>query len=60
MSPNIDIGLDMPRIHGNGLTIVNAYLDKPYHFPHSMTLFQPGQENYECSVLKDRCLECGY
>ena len=45
MSPNIDVG--SRNIHGNGLTIVNSYLDKPYHFPHSMTLFQPSQEQYD-------------
>ena len=39
MSPSIDIDGDIPQIHGNGLTIVNG-VDRPYYFPHSMTLFQ--------------------
>ena len=48
MSPTIDLGIDAfhRHIHGNGLTIVNGY-DFPYHFPHSMTLFQPGQKQYD-------------
>lgn len=44
MSPNIDIGPD-GLIYGNGLTVINGY-GTPWYFPHSMTLFQPSQENY--------------
>ena len=51
MSPNIEIEEGNVHIHGNGLTIVNAYIDSPYHFPHSMTLFQPSQEQYDGANL---------
>ena len=52
MSPNIDIGnASMTHIHGNGLTIVNGF-DFPYHFPHSMTLFQPSQDQYDGQNLE--------
>ena len=48
MSPNMEIGdvREIVHLHGNGLTIVNGY-DFPYHFPHSMTLFQPSQDQYD-------------
>ena len=48
LSPNIGIGEseEVAGIHGNGLTIVNGF-DLPYHFPHSMTLFQPSQGQYK-------------
>ena len=47
MSPNIELGQvgEPPHVHGNGLTIVNGY-GVPYHFPHTMTLFQPSQDQY--------------
>lgn len=48
MSSNVDIGGGVEdRIHGNGLTIVNSRLDRPYYFPNSMTLFQPSQDQYD-------------
>ena len=51
MSPTVNIEGDVDdQIHGNGLTIVNG-IDKPYHFPHSMTLFQPSQEMYRLPNL---------
>lgn len=54
MSPNIDVGTQASsHIHGNGLTIVNSFLDRPYHFPHSMTLFQPSQDQYIKSTIDD-------
>ena len=31
----------------NGMTIVNSFMDKPYHFPHTMTLFQPSKDRYD-------------
>ena len=55
MSPNVDL---IPgNIHGNGLTIINGY-GTPYHFPHTMTLFQPSQDqwngpNLEAKKFKD-------
>ena len=51
MAPNIDIDEFNTHIHGNGLTVVNAFLNKPYHFPNSMTLFQPSQEQYDGANL---------
>lgn len=54
MSPNIDIEPQNIHIHGNGLTIVNSYSSNPYHFPHSMTLFQPSQDQYDgVNLAKD-------
>lgn len=44
MSPSIDIG-EQGLIYGNGLTVINGY-GTHWYFPHSMTLFQPSQENY--------------
>jgi hypothetical protein len=29
------------------MTIVNSFLDEPYHFPHTMTLFQPSRDKYD-------------
>lgn len=54
MSPNIELGeTGVPvHVHGNGLTIVNGY-GVPYHFPHTMTLFQPSQDQYLNTSIKD-------
>ena len=51
MSPTIDVAENGGCVFGNGLTIVNGY-DVPYHFPHSMTLFQPSQNEYESSNVE--------
>lgn len=50
MSPTIDVTDNGGGVFGNGLTIVNGY-DMPYHFPHSMTLFQPSQDEYKHSTV---------
>ena len=47
----IDVAENGGCVFGNGLTIVNGY-DIPYHFPHSMTLFQPSQNEYESSNVE--------
>ena len=52
MSPTVDLMENGGCMFGNGLTIVNGY-DIPYHFPHSMTLFQPSQNEYESSNIDD-------
>ena len=31
----------------NGMTIVNSFVEQPYHFPHTMTLFQPSKDRYD-------------
>lgn len=60
MSPNVGIGDCVSRqMHGNGLTIVNGH-STPYHFPHSLTLFQPSDAEYKVSRIKRRCRNCGY
>ena len=54
MSPTVDIGTsDQGSLHmfGNGLTVVNGY-GTPYHFPHSMTMFQPSQSEYRESNIE--------
>ena len=48
LSPNVVLN-EQPHKHehANGMTIVNGYnkgYPKPYHFPHTMTLFQPSQD----------------
>lgn len=58
MSPTIAVGdtlggVEGRTIYGNGLTIVNGTDDKPYHFPHTMTLFQPGQDQYVNSTINE-------
>jgi hypothetical protein len=36
------------------MTIVNSFIDKPYHFPHTLTLFQPSKGRYEeANLAKD-------
>ena len=36
----------MQNLLANGMTIVNSYSGSPYHFPHTMTLFQPSGDCY--------------
>lgn len=45
MSSTIGLCSSNPHIHGNGLTVVNG-VDRPYHFPHSMTLFQTSEDRF--------------
>ena len=45
MSPTIEVSQTNPTMIGNGLTVVNGY-DIPYHFPHSMTLFQTSEPTF--------------
>ena len=49
MSTNLDIGIEGSvnnSVFGNGLTVVNGY-GVPYYFPHSLTFFQPSQDQYD-------------
>ena len=56
MSPNVDL---IPgNIHGNGLTIINGY-GTPYHFPHTMTLFQPSQDQWDGPNLEKEKFQSG-
>ena len=54
LSPNIDLEADSKQkhVHGNGLTIVNGH-EFPYHFPHTMTLFQPSMKQYSDSTVEE-------
>lgn len=52
MSPLVDGIAPDGNLLSNGMTIVNSFLDKPYHFPHTMTLFQQSKDRY-----KDQNLE---
>ena len=51
MSPLVDSMVPEGNLIANGMTIVNSFLDKPYHFPHTMTLFQPSKDKYKDSNL---------
>ena len=61
MSPLVEDVNKADNEHGNlisnGMTIVNSFLDTPYHFPHTLTLFQPNgngkdNENLACIEYK--------
>ena len=47
MSPLVESMVPEGNLIANGMTIVNSFLDKPYHFPHTMTLFQPSRDRYD-------------
>ena len=47
MSPLVESKTPSGNLIANGTTIVNSFLDKPYHFPHTMTLFQPSRDRYD-------------
>ena len=54
MSPNVDLGgSEEPTIYGNGTTIVNSHLKRPWQFPQSMTLFQPSQGRHDDGTAQD-------
>ena len=53
MSPAVEVDSSNVQLHGNGLTVVNGY-NRRYHFPHSMTLFQPSGKEYDSyNLAKD-------
>ena len=47
MSPLVESQVPSGNLIANGMTIVNSFLDEPYHFPHTMTLFQPSRKRYD-------------
>lgn len=47
MSPLVESTCPMENLVSNGMTIVNSFLDSPYHFPHTLTLFQPSKDRYK-------------
>lgn len=47
MSPLVESKSPQGNLVANGLTIVNSFVEKPYHFPHTMTLFQPSRDRYD-------------
>ena len=47
MSPLVEGAKPKDNLLANGMTIVNSFMDKPYHFPHTMTLFQPSKDRYD-------------
>ena len=47
MSSLVESQKSSENLISNGLTIVNSFVDKPYHFPHTMTLFQPSRDRYD-------------
>lgn len=47
MSPLVESQVPSGNLISNGMTIVNSFLDEPYHFPHTMTLFQPSRKRYD-------------
>lgn len=51
MSPLVESQVPEGNLIANGMTIVNSFLNKPYHFPHTMTLFQPSKDKYKDSNL---------
>ena len=52
MSPLIDVMENGGCFFGNGLAVVNGY-DDPYHFPNTLTLFQPSQGEGESSTISE-------
>ena len=52
MSPLIDVMENGGCFFGNGLAVVNGY-DDPYHFPNTLTLFQPGQGEGKSSTISE-------
>ena len=51
MSPLVESKTPSGNLIANGTTIVNSFIDKPYHFPHTMTLFQPSGDRYDDTNL---------
>lgn len=47
MSPLVNSTNPEGNLISNGMTIVNSFVDSPYHFPHTMTLFQPSKDRYD-------------
>ena len=47
MSPLVESTCPSENLVSNGMTIVNSFLDSPYHFPHTLTLFQPSKDRYK-------------
>ena len=47
MSSLVESQQSSENLISNGLTIVNSFVEKPYHFPHTMTLFQPSRDRYD-------------
>ena len=47
MSPLVESRVQEGNLLANGMTIVNSFLNQPYHFPHTMTLFQPSRDRYD-------------
>lgn len=59
MSPLVKSMFPKGNLIANGMTIVNSFLDNPYHFPHTMTLFQPSGRMYDVSNLESSNYENG-
>ena len=54
MSPLVESETPDGNLISNGMTIVNSFIDKPYHFPHTMTLFQPSRDRFDdINLAKD-------
>ena len=51
MSPLVEGETPPENLLANGMTIVNSFMENPYHFPHTMTLFQPSKDRYDDSNL---------
>lgn len=47
MSSLVESNQTDENLISNGLTIVNSFVEQPYHFPHTMTLFQPSKDRYD-------------
>ena len=50
LAPLVDVG---GTLYGNCMTVMNALQDEPFHFPDTLTLFQPGQSEYKYSVVEE-------
>ena len=47
MSPLVEGKTPQGNLLSNGMPVVNSFLDRPYSFPHTLTLFQPSRKRYE-------------
>jgi len=52
MTSLVDSANPIRNLVANGMTIVNSFVDKPYYFPHTMTLFQPSRSKYDDSNME--------